>query len=400
MIRNKELGELVAALESENSRKYDRVVPANCLSYRNGQLVIANATTQETQQLVAQLENVGVTMDMATDGPDEVLLKPLPAFDDQIAEKLGIPLKYMRRMRLDCDEPAEFPGDQLIDRNVNHWLEKADANYLIRGFRDDDGGVARAFLSDKFKIVDNLDVLVAGLDGIKQSGRTVQIDQCDLTDSRMYIKLWCPEVSSTLSEVLKGRGKQSNRHEFFNVPADKMFAGLVIGNSETGNGTYFVKPRLVISGCWNGMIREKEAVKRVHLGSKLDLGEIKWSEETQKKAMELVMLQMKDAVQTFLNPSFLQAVADELEEKGAKRLEHPIAAIDNVCRTFSYSDEQKKGVLDSFMEGGAPTVFGLSQAVTWAAKEVASGDDQFEMEVAGSVVIDRIAEFDRPVARN
>jgi hypothetical protein len=81
---------------------------------------------------------------------------PTEVCDQGLADKLGIPGAYLRRL---C---AEHPA--LYDANDNGWLERSGKRYLIRALRGDSGGaVARAFLSDGYKIIDNLDVLMAAL---------------------------------------------------------------------------------------------------------------------------------------------------------------------------------------------------------------------------------------------
>ncbi|MFC0860756.1 hypothetical protein ACFHYQ_00445 [Sphaerimonospora cavernae] len=57
----------------------------------------------------------------------------------------------------------------------------ADRRFLVRALRGtgDGAGVARAFLSDRYKIIDNLDVLMAALDGVRLAGADVRIDGCD-----------------------------------------------------------------------------------------------------------------------------------------------------------------------------------------------------------------------------
>ena len=84
--------------------------------------------------------------------------------DQGIADKLGIPAAYLRRMR------ESRPG--LYDANVNGWLDGTTGAFLVRCLRDQDGGtgVARAWLSDSYKVIDNLDVLTAALDGIRAPG--------------------------------------------------------------------------------------------------------------------------------------------------------------------------------------------------------------------------------------
>lgn len=62
----------------------------------------------------------------------------------------------------------------LYDTNVNAWLaDRPERRFLVRGLRDTasatPGGVLRALLSDSYRIVDNLDILMAVLDGIRRT---------------------------------------------------------------------------------------------------------------------------------------------------------------------------------------------------------------------------------------
>jgi hypothetical protein len=101
--------------------------------------------------------------------------------DQQIAGKLGIPGGYLRRVR------EHRPG--LYDVNVNGWLAGDDRTFLLRCLRSGGGGVVRAFLSDRYKYIANLDVLLAALDGVRGAGVPVQVDGCDLTERRMYVRV-------------------------------------------------------------------------------------------------------------------------------------------------------------------------------------------------------------------
>jgi hypothetical protein len=46
-------------------------------------------------------------------------------------------------------------------------------------------GVARARLSDGYKVIDHLDVLIAALDGIRQARHPVEVEVGRLIDRRM-----------------------------------------------------------------------------------------------------------------------------------------------------------------------------------------------------------------------
>ena len=102
----------------------------------------------------------------------------------------------------------------LWDANVNGWLHGNDLagyppdgrKFLVRLFQaDGDGlGVARAVLSDSYKVIDNLDALMATLDGIHQAGAEVEFDGLDLTERRLYARVVAPQVRAWAPVLLAG----------------------------------------------------------------------------------------------------------------------------------------------------------------------------------------------------
>lgn len=87
----------------------------------------------------------------------DALLRPTGLADAGIADKLGIPIGYLRRLRAEKID--------LYDANINAWrADRPDRRFLVRGLTDrvtsagvdEDGatgGVMRALLSDSFRIV-------------------------------------------------------------------------------------------------------------------------------------------------------------------------------------------------------------------------------------------------------
>ena len=177
--RNATLADMVTILKTQRARRLDVVAPAAAIHAHEGNLVISGTV----QQLTAD----GVTSAAGTYRPTRVA-------DEGISDKLGIHLAYLRRLR------EQRPD--LWDANVNGWLhgdELAgypgdDRKFLVRLFQaDGDGlGVARAVLSDKYKVADNLDALMATLDGIRQAGVEVAFDGLDLTERRLYARVVAP----------------------------------------------------------------------------------------------------------------------------------------------------------------------------------------------------------------
>jgi hypothetical protein len=177
--RNAGLPEIVEILRSQHARKLDVVTSAANIRARDGQIRVRGA-----EQVLSE---DGVT---TTDGT----YQPTAVFDEGVAAKLGIPLTYLRKLRTDRPD--------IYDMNVNGWLHgkgrivdgqptvlyPADSRqFLLRLFRDDDGGtgVARALLSDKYARIENLDVLLAALDAIRDVGVDTEIAGADLSDRRM-----------------------------------------------------------------------------------------------------------------------------------------------------------------------------------------------------------------------
>ena len=131
--RNATLADLAELLRDQQSRKVDVVAHAAAVHARAGRLIIDGTEPKLTPG------GVGMTRGVYT--PTEVC-------DQGLADKLGIPATYLRRLRTEHTD--------LYDANINGWLTRSEKRYLIRGLRGDDGGgVARAFLSDGYKIIDN-----------------------------------------------------------------------------------------------------------------------------------------------------------------------------------------------------------------------------------------------------
>ena len=377
--RNATLADLASLLTEQQARKIDVVAPASKLRSERGQLVIEGAAPI--------IEDDGVTDPNGRYAPTRVA-------DEGIAHKLGIPLPYVRTLR-------ESRGD-LFDANVNGWLHgwepgpeigigasltdavKPDPrSFLVRCFRGDDGqpGIARAFLSDSYKVIDNLDALTAALDGIRQSGAAIEIDGCDLTDRRMYVRVRAPEVQALAPALLERYRSPFSGASGADNPT--VFAGLVLSNSETGGGAFTIVPRLTVQVCSNGMTINRDAVRAIHLGEKLDEGVIRWSEDTQRKNLELITAKARDAVSTFLDVEYMERVIRRLEETAGTPVSDAPAVVEAVAKKLSFSKEQTAGVLDHFIKGADLTAGGVMHAVTSFAQTITDADVAADFEAAG-----------------
>jgi hypothetical protein len=367
--RNATLADLGQLLQDQQARKIDMVVPARAVTAENSLLRITGADPV--------FDAAGVT---TVDG----LYRPTQVCDDGIASKLGIPQGYMRRLR------NERPD--LWDANVNGWLHGPEGDaadiiggdprkFLLRAFRGDEGdgeGIARAWLTNGYKLVDNLDILTAALDGARQAGTEITIGRCNLTETRMYVDVLAPGITALAPHLLKGYRNPLGGQLVGDEPV--MYSGLRISNSEVGHGAATICPMAVVQICTNGMTCPLDRLRLVHVGARLDEGVINWSEETRREQLALTTSQSRDAVATFLSADYLNKVVAEIEAKAGAPLPKAPEKIETIGSTLGFSAEETAGVLDHFITSGTPTVGGLGNAITSFSQTLASADRAMEMD--------------------
>jgi hypothetical protein len=423
--RNATLEDLAGLLRDQHGRKIDVVAPASAIESKGGLIHVAGTE--------AVLDEDGVTQ---ADG----VYRATDIFDEGVADKMGIPLPYVRKIH------AARPD--LYDANLNGWLHgqvrvtatqpgdptvhpslfqrpirtkalqtvEADGrSFLLRLFRGDEPGsegIARALLSDRYSMIDNLDVLTAALQGIQDAGVDVEIDGCDLTDRKMYVRVIAPQVQAMAPLLMRGyrnpfadptveraqnagwdmdAARRAARQEglgFEDGDEPIVFAGFVLSNSEVGDGAFSITPRLVIKVCRNGLTITRDAVRAVHLGGRMDEGLIQWSDDTQRKSVALVQARARDAVKAFCDAEFVQRIVDAVEDKAQARLTDPAAQIRLVGKRLSFDQATVDGVLDHFIRGGQMDAGGVLQAVTSYAQTIGNADKAMDVEAQALKALD------------
>ena len=340
-----ELIALAEELERQKESRMDVIVPSNG--------IFAQPT----------VDDVELNFVVPGENGDEGKVMPLTDWaHNQVSAKLDIPLKYYRRMR------EEAP--QLLARNINEWLparnkelmsKPKDRKLLLRTL---DGSV-RAVLSDRYKIMDNHDLLLRSLEQFREVG--AELHRADLTPNHMYIKATVPH---TVEEIRKG---------------DRVIPGVIIQNSEVGAGAFKVLPFMLREICSNGMIGES-TITKIHLGKQRDTGIIKFSQETQIAENATLWLQVRDIIRGTFDPVIFKQWVNQLKMGTEVEIEDPVYAVDNVIETFGISDDMKNELLNHFSREGDMTQWGLANAVTRTARDMEDPEKIIEMEVIGGQV--------------
>lgn len=379
--RNATLDELVPILNAQREAKLDAVVPAQAIRSEGGIIKVAG---------------------LGFAGPvgDAGAFRPTDIADSHVADKLGIPTAYLRRLRTSRPD--------LYDANVNGWIhgqtegdEVINApdgrKFFLRAFRPADPwgeGIFRALLSDSYKPMDNLDVIVAALSGVRDSGTPIEVVQANLSESRMRLRVAAPGITAlaptlldhyrspnggwTVDRAREAAAREGHGYEPGKEPV--VFAGFDISNSETGGGAFVLTPVLTVQMCRNGLVFTQNALRSVHLGAKMAEGQIRWAEATQQKNVELVQAMAKDAVSTFLDAEYIRDLLAPVEQAAATALTNPAETVKVVSQQMKFSDEVTEGVLGHFIKGGQVTAGGILNAVTSFAQEVDDPDLANELE--------------------
>lgn len=377
-LRKGDMKSLIEKLKSQTVIKTDLIVNSrNMRMDDNGQIIVSSKDDKDLQKLLKGIK-------LST--KKQLVLEPFQTAHGQIQERLDMPAKYYHKM---------LSGHKtLLKENVNYWLERADKNYMLRLFENEaeNTGYLRAMLSDRFFTLDNWDIMVATLDAIKKTGMQLDVDTCDISETRFYVRFVAPNIGIDAPQLLK-----DYRLPDGSMPNNpRICTGFVIRNSEVGYGKFYISLRILILACRNGMIREDEGFGKTHLGEKLEENSvIKWSIETKNAHIALVQKQITDAVNTFCSENYLNKVVAEYVAKGAKQLKHPVEAVTGMAAHFGLNDERTQDILDYFIKSGTPTVFGAVQALTYAAHEDANADNQYDYEVASVKAMDIVPQYDK-----
>ena len=299
-----------------------------------------------------------------------------------LAERCRIPLAYVDRLT-----PDYRP---LLATNFNRLLRDDDGAVYARWLNVGDEWLLRSVSGGRYRVIDNLDMLVAVADGVRAADLNLDDAEveADWTMDRFRLRVAIPGVSRLLPTMENYRWPFSTDHNravhdrwvIGDGAPPMLWAGFEATNSETGQGAAAITPRVVFQVCRNGAVRKVDALRTVHAGAALDEGIVEWSSETRRQQLELVTSQITDAVRSFVSHAYLERIVDEMDEAARTRVDSSAIAVGETTLAFGFTEAEHNRVLDAFVRGGLPTVLGVANAVTAAAQGAESGDRQAEME--------------------
>lgn len=311
---------------------------------------------------------------------------------EQLAERFdpSIPSGFLKRLLADRNHRA-------LDLMNGLWSDKPTRLF----FRILDGNV-RAVLSDRYKVMDHLDIAVEAITAAQEL--EAEPIEASLSDRHMRLKLTSRAIRDKLAAVRNSGDRRNwyagglgNQSYLSQVGArtqgelddpDVIHPVVTIRNSETGHGGLNVRIGILQAVCFN-LATVEEVVNKVHLGRRLDAGI--YGNETRSLDAQTAVSAARDAVRAAFNPELFSRLVARIRASTEDVIEAPGAAVDNIVAANNLSDDDKVGILAQFQSGTwAATRYGLAQSIGRYAQEIEGAEKSAELEeLAGAVMLGR-----------
>jgi hypothetical protein len=316
----------------------------------------------DTRRLELEHGGMGTVLRMTDDNAVDVV-EPMDlnaTAHRQIGTHCGIPTKYYDRMQTENPE--------LLTTNVNSWFRRKPSQRLLRTLN----GTARAFLSSRYRRIDNLEIMQAVLPIICEIPE-VRFESCQITEDKMFIKAVNPRLQTEVT------------------PGDIVQAGIVISNSETGQGRVYVQPLIYRLVCRNGMVVNDAGAHRNHIGrtNTSDENYLLYTDKTLQADDRAFLFKIQDTVRAAIDKAVFGRVVNMLRDaKDAHMETTDIPAIVKLAsREFGLLDNEGEGVLKRLIEARDYTMYGLANAVTRHSQDVEDYERASNLEGVGYEII-------------
>lgn len=289
-----------------------------------------------------------------------------PYAHGQIAARLDIPKKYYDRCLQ--EEP------DILMANVNGWFEAKPERRMLRIYQDN-ANTLRAFLSDRYRRIDNYELLMHSilptLMETPELKDDLQIVSCEVTNLKLYIK--CISQSITAHLGIADVNDQVN-------------AGFVITNSEVGMGAVHISQYIYRRVCRNGMIGES-LFRKYHVGRNVDDSFDQYMQnDTLQADDKAIMLKARDMIRAAINKDAFKDAVDSMRRTHSIKVVNPQKAVEVLSNQLLLGMDAQQGIMARFFKNedrDGRTMFNMVNAVTQYAEDVDDYDAATEMEHAG-----------------
>lgn len=286
----------------------------------------------------------------------------------QIADSLKIPQKLYDRL---WDKHPD------LHRNlVNGLLSREPSKQLIRVL---DGNI-RAFLSDRYRRRDNWDLLEqAVLPALAAHPGQVTFRHCELTDTRLFVKLSLPEFLKPVTPKV----------------GDAIEGGIIITNSEVGSGALGIYPWTFKLDCLNGMKHIEYGQRRIHVGGRVGGSDNEawelYTDETLALDDAAFFAKCRDSIAAVLNETVFDLIVADMRELAGLTIDAaPDKVVELLADQHRFTSDEAGSMLNALIDGGDRSGWGYVNAITATARDLDDPERRDELEtLAGRLTSDR-----------
>jgi len=290
-----------------------------------------NKSDRTTQLSALRMNSVG-KVEYRNSGTEQMSLGDYAM--GQAFNRIGIPVQYGKKL---FEERPDLVAEQF-----NHWTQKEEREVLLRMRTGDDGSsFIRGFLSDRYSILDNNDVILA-MREVVQELPEYEIHSFYLDDKRTHLRMTFPGLSSIIGQTLEGQ-------------PDILRLGIDIDNSEVGASSLRVVPMVYRLVCTNGLRAwandgDVYQQRHIHLTSSELFGRMNTAiVRAVKSGDELI---------------------DVLNKSKYWEVEKPLDTIQALMKDSKYSKDLTAKVQDNYLMEAMPNVYGVVNALTRTARDL------------------------------
>ena len=176
----------------------------------------------------------------------------------------------------------------------------------------------------------------------------LRFESVELTDTRMYLKCVTPRLSYEMA------------------PGDVVQAGVVISNSEVGQGTLSVQPLLFRLVCLNGLIAADRSLRKTHVGRALgseDERILVYQDDTLRADDKAFFLKVRDVVQAAVSEATFRQTAQKLQKTlNIPLVGDPVKTVEVLAQRYTPNDNERAGVVRHLIAEGQLAGLGLVNA--------------------------------------
>ena len=297
-----------------------------------------------------------------------------PVAHQQLATYSEIPKGYYDKLFVENPEILSSCINHGFQMAINMALAAKRPKHDARLLRTV-GAHARAFLSDRYRVLDSYDLFETVAPVLIDN--QFQVLSSELTDKRMYIK--------AVTDKVQGEIKPGHAVQY----------GIMISSSDVGFGSIKIEPLMYELVCKNGMIMER-SLKKFHIGKSQMEDQITelLSDETKMINDQAFWMTVRDTLLGTMRQDIFEESLNTLRVAASEPIILPIPEIvEKTMKSVNVGGEAVKNHIINYMLNGADgrgmNKWALANAYTWAAQqEDIDYDTSTDLERAGGKIIE------------